>query len=72
MADDYQGPRAHDAPSQPAQPSRKGFAGFLRRHVDVEMWKAGWWMLTLVIGTIVVLFIVSTIMVSKYPAPPAP
>jgi len=39
---------------------------FIRKHIDVEMWQKGWWMLLLIIGTIAVLFVISWIYVQRH------
>jgi len=39
MADDYKEPQTEEVPSKPPQ---KGRMGFIRQHVDIEMWQKGW------------------------------
>ncbi|MGO9309140.1 MAG: hypothetical protein ACLQDL_08970 [Spirochaetia bacterium] len=38
---------------------------FVSRRVDVEMFRKGWWMLLLIIGSIGVLFTIGVVLMSK-------
>ena len=44
----------------------KSGGGRLRGLFDVEMFKKGWWMLLLILGSIAVLFTISSILVFRH------
>jgi len=48
---------------------RGHFVTRLLAFVDAEAYRKGWWMLVLIIGTIVALFIVCSVLVARSPAP---
>jgi hypothetical protein len=43
----------------------KGTLCFARKHIDVEMFQKGWWMLLLIIGTIGTLFAISCVLILR-------